>query len=153
MENRDVDLDSVQDQRWEGSMTLSHPSALLFLEQHETVPSLPRHNSYTPGWGKCAAYRWLCWIYSISTRRISGCLVRAGLRSLSSTCSPRTFFAAALAFSPWPWEIWQHWQKQQSQISVSLSCSLHPCRQIWDDQVSWMIETVDAWVQLPRRTF
>lgn len=49
MENRDVDLDAVPDQGWEGNMTLSHPSALLILEQNETVPSLPRHNSYTPG--------------------------------------------------------------------------------------------------------
>lgn len=49
MKNSDFNLDSVQDQKWEGNMTLNHPSALLILVQNETVPSLPRHNSYTPG--------------------------------------------------------------------------------------------------------
>lgn len=108
MENRDVGLDSVQDQKWEGNMTLSHPSALLIVEQNESVPSLPRYNSYTPGWGKRGAYRWLHGIYSISTRRNSGCLVRAGLGCLSSVKwvsfqgTAKCFFSISLCSHLWP---------------------------------------------------
>lgn len=118
-------------------MTLSHPSALLIVEQNETVPSLPRYNSYTPGWGKRGAYRWLHWTYSISTRRNSGCLVRAGLGSLSSVkwvSFPRdceVFLSYFLVFSSWTPELWHHWPKCSPEISVSLSCSLHSKIEGW----------------------
>lgn len=124
MKNSNFDLDSVQDQRWEGNMTLNHPSALLILVQNETVPSLPRHNSYTPGWEKCGAYRWLHWNHSIFTRRNSALL--------GQVLVPRAAY-----FRSFVWTkgvvLWSEMGRKQVHCTISVR---NPWSKVWDI-ISW----------------